>query len=176
MVSASRGLGLVYLVVAGTSIPLVLDLVVLPAVDCMCTQFAAAVVVSPADHTCIRFEAGIVAVFAAVAAILRVAADTNIHFVVAVAVFLPVDRRNNLRAAVAAVASMVHIGIHFAGFYLDLRTDSQVAGTTMSATAVVLWVVVKMVLLDFHTHIHLVFVRQPVFVPMAFDHSSIDHR
>lgn len=50
----------------GTSSLLVSDLVILLAVDCMCTQIAVAVVILRADHTCIRFVAAI----AVVAAIL----------------------------------------------------------------------------------------------------------
>lgn len=66
----------------GTSSPLVEDLEVSPVVDCMCIQTVAAVVVWRADHTCIQ----VAVVIVVATAILRVEADTNIHFAVAVAV------------------------------------------------------------------------------------------
>lgn len=78
------------------------------------------------------------------------------------------------RFVVAAVASMVHIEIHSVDFDFDLRIDSRAADTTMiEATVAVLLVPVKMVSLDFRTHIHFAFV-QAAFV-VVFDHSLKDH-
>lgn len=85
------------------------------------------------------------------------------------------------RFVIAVVASMDHIEIHSVDFYLDLRIDSPVAdttlfGATVVVVAVVLLVAVKMVLLDFHKHIHFAFVHQAsASVVVAFYHSLTDH-